>query len=486
MAGIVLFRPKYVDVNLQSYDIPWGLLYVSSILVKEGYSVRIIDEFVTPDWQDLVLEEIAKKPIIFGVSSMTGIQIKYGLNFASFVKKFSDIPVVWGGIHSSLLPAQTLKNQNVDFAVIGDGEETIVELVRALEEKSGFDKIKGLAFKQGSEIFINDSRPMIELDNIPVIPYDLIDMNSYFTKRLGRKRVITMLSSRGCLHRCKFCYNNVVNNRTWRSFSLDRIFGNLHELIEKYNIDGVFWTDDNFFQDKKRVNNIAERIIKEKIDIKWGAQGRIDYLHSYDQDFIDLLKGSGLHTVNLGVESGSDRVLKAISKDITRQQVIEVKIRLTKNDIYQNYFFMFGFPGETDDDIFQTAELIYQLISEKSFLFDIYGPSLYTPYPGTELFDESVKMGFKPANTLEGWIKMNWLELNLPWFSRSSRTKIENISWNIRGVSSNFGPVIFRYFLFKLFLLVRLGVVIPCFEKNVLFFGVKIIQKIKRLLKLNK
>lgn len=469
MTDVVLFRPKYYDYNVESTSLPFGLLHVASTLIKEGYTVRIIDEVVNLNWQNIVLSEIKRNPLIFGVSSMTGKQIKYGLIFSKFVKKHSDVPVVWGGIHASLLPKQTLENENIDFVVKGEGEETIAELVKALETRQDLRSIRGLGFKQGNMMFVNKDRPLIKLDTIPDIPYDLIDINHYIYTRFA-ERTLEMCTSRGCQHNCTFCYNLNFNKHTWRSPSVDNIFDNLHEIIHKFKIDRFFWIDDNFFGNKKRVNEIAKKIIREKIDIKWQANCRVDYIYNYNQKFINILKKSGCDTLVLGVESGSNKILRSINKGVTREQVLKVKNKLIKNKIYQDYLFMMAFPDETNKDMMQTINLIYRLINKNKFFGNLIGPTLYTPCPGTDLYDESLRKGFQEPKNLEGWIKADWekLNINIPWLSVKRRRFINNLISNMGGIGMN-NKLIKRYFLFKLYLLARFKIYIPCFEKNIFY-----------------
>ncbi|MFQ5722119.1 MAG: B12-binding domain-containing radical SAM protein [Candidatus Aminicenantales bacterium] len=464
MSDVVLFRPIYTDEPIAKPGVPWGLIYVSSFLVKEGYKVRIIDEITHPNWQSLVEEEIKSKPILFGVSSMTGLQIKYGLIFSQFIKKHSNIPVVWGGVHPTILPQQTLANESIDFVIIGEGEETIIELVKALEGKQSLAEVKGLAFKQDDEIVVNEERPHLNLDNIPDLPYHLIDMNLYIHQRFDRKRVMELITSRGCTFRCRYCYNQSFNKSRWRSSSIEHIFNNLHRVIHDYDVDGIMWLEDNFFLDRKRVKEIAERIIKENIDIKWGAECRVDFIYKFDQGFIDLLKKSGWYSVTLGVESGSNKILKYIKKGITREQALEVHRKLSENGIHQNYFFMMGFPEETEDDILQTMGLIYEIAAKGKYV-DSICLSSYTPFPGTDLYKECLRQGFKQPQSLEGWIKMDFHQLNLPWFTELKKRKIENIVWNLRALKKKFGSVVYKYFVFKLYLMIKFRIFIPSFEK---------------------
>jgi len=459
---ILLFRPRYSDNELEGKSIPWGLLYLGSYLEKKGYMVKIIDEIITSNWEDVVLKEL-KEAIVCGVTSMTGKQIKYALLFSQFVRDNSNVPIVWGGIHPSILPKQTLKHPLIDFIVMWEGEETFLELVKAIETDNKFKDIPGIGFKEEKKIIITPNRQLVNLDIISDINYDLIDIEKYIYPKYDMKRSFEVCTSRGCTHKCFFCYNSCNPFRDWRSMSVHKIIDNFKKIVIKYNIDGINWREDNFFINKKRVEAIAKGIIKSKLNIKWAANSRIDYTYNYDDDFIRLLKKSGLSTIHFGVESGSDKILKSINKGITVQQVLAVKDKLTKHKVYQDYSFMVGFPNETKEDIKKTIRLIVQLANDNDYLDAIYGLSIYTPYPNTILYKQAVKSGFKPPTNLEGWVKMDWWEVNLPWIE--NKKWIENVSWNIRALNKKFGSLVYTYFLFKLFLLDKLDLNIPCFEK---------------------
>jgi len=464
MSDVILFRPKFLDYPVESLPIPWSLLYVGSSLTEQGYSVRIIDEIFEPDWQNVILAELENKPRLIGVTSMTGKQIKYGLRFSAFVKAHSSIPVVWGGVHPSLFPEQTLINENIDCIILDEGEKTIQELMQHLEGKQPVELIKGLGFKAKDKIFITETRPCLNMENLPNLHYSLIDIERYIGKRFGSQRSFELCTSRGCPHRCKFCYNQAVSRNSWRSFGVNKIINDLKELSEKLKIDGITWREDNFFVNRQRVQDIAERIIKEKINIKWHADCRIDYIDKYDDSFISLLKKSGCHTLTLGVESGSNKILQSINKDITVAQVLRVKDKLSRHGIYQNYHFMLGIPNESENDIKDTISLIHSLMRKNKYFGEISGPSLYTPYPGTALFEESVNLGFDPPTTLEGWIDQDWHSMHLPWFIGRRRKILEDTAWNIMGMSQGF---VSKYFKFKFYLLARFGLHIPCFERRV-------------------
>ena len=211
MSNVILFFPKSEESDVRV--LPASVLAVAAPLVKANYQVKIIDQRTDKDWKKVLLNELKNKPLVFGVSALTGKQILNGLEASKIVKKNSNIPVVWGGVHPSLLSGQSLKNEYIDFVIVGEGEETLLELVKATERKTPFKNIKGLGYKENDKIFLNPLRDFINLDMSPEIPYFLINVENYIRKKSFATgvpaREIALYTSRGCPYRCGFCYNQL-------------------------------------------------------------------------------------------------------------------------------------------------------------------------------------------------------------------------------------------------------------------------------------
>ncbi len=148
--NIVLFQPlaRVGAARQNRTGVPIGLLAIATPLDIAGYRVKIIDQFIDRNWKDMLREELAQKPICVGISVKTGPQIRYALEASKLVKKDGNVLVVWGGIHPSLLPEQTLQNENIDIVVQGEGEETLYELVKALEHGEPLGNIRGIWYKR--------------------------------------------------------------------------------------------------------------------------------------------------------------------------------------------------------------------------------------------------------------------------------------------------------------------------------------------------
>ncbi len=413
MSDVVLVMPieGFWSELRKGQHLPASLLAASTLLDKENYDVKIIDQRINPEWETDLKKELAKKPLFVGITSMTGPQIGNALTISKVVKDY-DIPVVWGGVHASLLPRQTLEHESIDLVVQGEGEVTLLELAKALEKRKSLSGLRGLWYKEGKRIVNNPPRPFVDLNDLPDLPYHLVDMNQYFSNFYGDK-MISFFSSRGCPFRCGFCYNTVYNQRRWRSLTAKNTLDRLESLVNEFKLDGVWFRDDNFFVDKRRAASILEGV--KKYDISWGTSGaRLDLLSQLDNKFIDLMNKSRCKFLFIGVESGSDRILNLIGKDITQKQIIKTNIKLRKLNAVQRCNIMIGLPTETKRDLEDTVSLALRLLRDnKNAIISQF--QIFTPYPGTDLFDFVVKQGFKPPENLVDWSNYRFERTNIEW-----------------------------------------------------------------------
>lgn len=403
MADVVLVQPKIGDWDevRSHFSLPLSLLSASRLVAKE-YETVLIDTRLDKYWKAKLKEELMKHPLCVGVTSMTGRQIGYALEIASYVREISRVPVVWGGIHGSLLPESTLENEFIDILVIGEGEITFFEVVKALSNKTGLGGIPGIWYKEKSQIIKNRNRPFCDLNSLHEVPLSLIGMENYLPIFMGR-RTFYIETSRGCVNQCAFCYNAIYNNTKWRAFSAERVIQELKNLSTHFNIGSFYIVDDNFFVDLRRALTIAKGIIDEKLDIFWEAQGiTINSAMRMDDDYLEILVASGMKKVHFGVESGSEDMLRAVNKNIKINDVSAVNKQWSRYDIVVQYNFMCGFPGETIDDIRKTKDLIFRLMKENTrALISPLCP--YTPYPGTLLYQKAMENGFIYKKRLQEW-----------------------------------------------------------------------------------
>lgn len=404
MADIILLQPKVGDWDkVRSHpSVPLGLLSASRLAAKE-FSTLLIDTRLNANWKEQLKEELNKRPLCVGITSMTGRQISYALEISKFVKKVSNTPVVWGGIHCSLLPESTIADENIDILVTGEGEVTFLELARALANKSELKNIAGIWYKNENKIFNNQPRQFISnLDSLPELPLSLISLNDYLPVFKGR-RTLYIETSRGCPNQCGFCYNAAYNKNTWRAFSAERVIKELSFLARNFKINSFYIIDDNFFVDLKRAARIAQGIIDEKLDLFLEIQGiSINSALKMDKKYLELLVKAGIKKVHFGVESASEKILKIINKKINIEDVIKINRFWNKYDITIQYNFMCGFPDEIITDIRKTISLIFRIMKENpNALISPLCP--YTPYPGTALYEKSLSNNFIKKNNLQDW-----------------------------------------------------------------------------------
>lgn len=423
---IVLVHINYSKDHSEKI-LPLGILSVGSALSKNGFEVKLIN--INEKEIGKTADEIAKlNPDYVGVSVMTGVQTKHSAEFSKKIKEKKNSPILWGGIHPSLLPEQCLRENYVDFVLIGEGEETILEFTEKFLKKEPFHNIKGLGFKENGNIVLNERQPLISDLNKWRLDFNLIDLEKFIFPLGKYKRVIAYKTSRGCPFQCAFCYNFEFNKSRWRVWPEDAVLEDINFLKTKYKIDAVKFYDDNFFVDKKRAFSLLQ-----KIDLPSHLEIRIDAI---DEDVARELKNLNIFDILIGIESGSNRILQMIDKKFTVERILAGVKNIAKNDLHATYSFIAGLPTETKEEFQSTINLmykIYRIHPKAGFTF-----GAYLPYPGSKMFDFSLKSGFKiPART-EDWgeidrfrkdFKSPWVNVRKVWVIREC---FKILSWDFK------------------------------------------------------
>jgi anaerobic magnesium-protoporphyrin IX monomethyl ester cyclase len=366
-------------------------------------------------------------PLFVGISCMTGLQIKYALEFSQYVKEQGvACPIVWGGIHPTLLPEQTARDDLVDVVVRGEGELIVRDLANCLASGNPIHDVAGITYKSDGEIRSTPDGKVIDLDAIPVdLPYDLLQTDKYPAIKSGRIHIQT---SRGCPHRCGFCYNTMFNRQKWRGKSAQRVLDEIEYVLDRFpNVKIIDPIDDNVFADRKRVEDICQGLIERNLDVQWRANCRFDYLSTYDKDFLVLLEKSRCVELDFGGESGSSRLQDFIHKDVTADQMLR-SVDALKNwapSIEPYVSWMSGLPGETDADLMETFDLMDRMsaVNPKT---QHYGIFVYTPFPSPVLAE--LPGEFKMPATLREWSEIAVFHFDPPWHSRRQLAKLHSIS----------------------------------------------------------
>ncbi|MAH03441.1 hypothetical protein CMI39_01500 [Candidatus Pacearchaeota archaeon] len=425
---VILIQPKvgYLDSVKTNYAIPLALLYVASMINKD-YEVIIFDQRIHTDWEKEIDKLLEKNPICIGLTSMTGEQLYYALDISKRIKSKGNYPVVWGGIHPTLDSHNVLKNKNVDIVVRGEGEETFKELINNLEKNKSLKSVKGISFKDNGKIINNPERGFIDLNTLPEIPYNLIDLEKYTGKYKGRRSLHVQLS-RGCPFSCTYCYNSIFNKSRWRTLSAENAFKVISVLYHKHNIRYFDFLDDNLFVNLDRMEKIADNIIINKMDIIWKGTLEIPSSKRMNEKYFRKMSKAGLERLEIGVESGSNRILKLVNKPQKIEDVFELNKKISKFNITPGYNFVVGFPTETKEDVKLTLNSALKLLKENPNA-EINGVYCYTPYPGTPLYNNLGKFGFIPPKSIEGWIEYSGDKIKTPWVDSKEKKRLSNIQF---------------------------------------------------------
>jgi len=392
--------------------LPLGILSVGSALKKRGFSVELVN--INEDQIDEAAKKIVEKnPEFVGFSVITGAQTKHSAELSKKLKALKpDLPILWGGIHPSLLPLECLKEDYVDFLIQGEGEETTLEFAKALAkggagENYRFKNILGLGYKEKGQPIMNERRPLIENLGDWRIDFSLLNVNDYVYSLGKYKRVIAYKASRGCTVGCAFCYNNEFNQNRWRAWPVAAVIEDINFLKENYKIDAVKFYDDNFFVDKARAFEILE-----KIKLPSHLEIRIDFI---DEEMARRLKEYEIFDLLIGLESGSDRILTMIDKNFTVSRMLKGVEAIAKNDLRATYSFIVGLPGETEDEFDETLRLMYKIYKIHPRAGFTLGA--YLPYPGSKLYQTSLETGFQPPEKTEDWGSIDRFrkDFNSPW-----------------------------------------------------------------------
>lgn len=400
---------------------PLALLYVGSYLKKHGYDVKLeiisTQLFSDSSFAEKKAKDIARENYLFvGFSVLTGPQTKFSSLLARKIKEYNNTPIVWGGIHPSLVFRQTLKEPYVDIVVIGEGEKTALELADALSKDGDTALVDGIGYKKSGEMVFNKERTLIDnLDEIE-IDWSLIDIEKCTFELPGRNiRGFIYLTSRGCPHDCSFCYNKVFNKRKWRTHSIERVVGDIKKLKQKYGIKTVAFMDDHFFVDKGR----SYEILSELKSMDVSCAEFLFRVNEITEDSVRRINELGVKRIFVGVESGNDRILALMNKNTTRKMIIErFEILSRYNDIAVNSAMIIGYPTETMKEIKESIALGVELSNMIPGIVQTY--QTFLPYPGTEAYELALKEGFKPPSRTEDYeiydtfgtsMPLSWL----PW-----------------------------------------------------------------------
>jgi len=403
---IILIRPdlpREAPIGRLFPQLPIGLAFIAGVLEQHGFKITILDDYLFRKGAKHVAEQVRNlNADLIGITCNLATVI----TTAEIVNELIpfNIPIVLGGPEVTVNPDRTLIRTNAPIGVCGEGEYTMLELCNLLANNAltndNLKDILGIAYRlSDGEIKVNPSRPLIKnLDELPFLPLHLFPMDRY--ERTMAELSVTLVdilsTSRGCPFNCAFCNNKYVWGRNYRVMSGSRIANELEFLIINYGTKGVFFREDHFTLNKRRVYEFCSELEKRKITIRWGCESRADAL---DEDMIRTMKKAGCESIWFGVESGSPRVLKMLNKNIDLEQVEYVFKLCKKHKLQVGASVMIGIPGQTLEENYETLKFVKKLDPDYAYFNTFVG------YPKTDMYDVIVK---------EGLIYQKWEDLILP------------------------------------------------------------------------
>lgn len=336
---------------------PLGLAYLAAILEQDNIETDILDNYLIGYSKEKVLE-LAKPYDVIGITCLTSTS----LVAIDLAKSLKDKFLICGGPHATLFPEQMIEYFNT--VVVGEGEKVIVDIIK--------NKTRGVVRGIKTE----------DLDELPLPARRKLPMEAYPLKNefLRSNRVFSINSSRGCPFNCSFCSVGIIWGKSYRSFSADRVKDEVRELIKEYGANGIYFREDNFTYDRKRVIKIC-KLIKD-FRLEWVCESRVEHL---DEELVKTMEDAGCRGIWFGTESGSNRVLKMLFKSINKEKVLETFKLCRKYNIKTGASFMLGLPGETKKEMYETLDFAHKLDSYWTWF------NYYLGIPGSDLYNRIIR-----------------------------------------------------------------------------------------------
>jgi len=388
---------------------PLGLGYLAAVLRKNKFNIEILDclgggfhiktkylsnKYIIGLPFDKIRKKIqTSKPQVVMLSCYFSVQYHIIFHIANIIKSINkNIKVIVGGNPVSAKPKEFLKNANIDFAVIGEGELPLLNLLNSLINKANMHKINGLGFKKNKKIIINKKLNLVQkLDKLPFPAWDLFPIEKYLSSRYKHTmiapncRVAEVITSRGCPYSCTYCASQIVSGNRWRTRSISNVISEISTLKSKYNVREIHFLDDNLLYNRKRFEQLCKELINSRLNIKWTMPNGIQ-TNNLDEKLLVLMKKAGCYAIFLPIESTNQKIIKKhTNKKISLSHSKNIVKKAQELGLYLVGFFLIGFFEETKKDINNTIKFATDLGLDEAYF------SIVTPLPGTRYYEEHSK-----------------------------------------------------------------------------------------------
>ena len=390
---VVCLRPHRTDFIY----FPIGLAYIATAIEGAGFKFEILDLDAKRLSEEEFEEYIRKTDFDVVALGCIVTGYKYVKQIAEVVKKHKDVPIIAGNSVATSIPEILLTKTKVDIGVMGEGDITIVELLRAIANKTPLEDVKGIVYKKEGKVVFTAERELVpNLDELPFINYELFDMKTYLDKfKYGASepypmpfellKYLPLNTARGCPYNCTFCYH-VFRGKRYRTRSVENIAKEIQYLKKKYGVNFIAFSDELSLYSREQANKFADYLLKKNIEIFWGADCRAGLFKETDLDLARKLKKAGCVSLAYSLESANEEILQAMNKKISIQDFVVQTSGLHKAGITTATSLVIGYPQETEDTLKQTFNCCYDC--------DIYPSVGYLlPQPGTPMYEYAIKTG---------------------------------------------------------------------------------------------
>ncbi|MCP3685657.1 MAG: radical SAM protein [bacterium] len=367
-----------------------ALGYLTSYLRNKGIEADLIDaNALNLSRQQLINSIKRRNPDIVGITVSTPTVFP-SIEVAKISKELG-CKVVMGGVHPTALHDSLIKKPFVDIIVIGEGEQTLLEIA----QDKPLSKIDGISYMKKGKVIVNKERALIkDLDSIPFPAWDSMPINKYAIQVANKTPCVTMLTSRGCYGRCIHCSSQIIFKRSVRFRSAKNVVDEIELLVRKYGVKYIYFIDYLFVIDKNVTYEVCREIKRRKLKFQWWAETRVE---TVDKDLLRALKDAGCDRINYGIESGDQQILNNMKRGNTLKQIRQT-IKWSKEvGLKVTTTFMLGCLGETKETANKTIDFAVELDADEAQF------SIYTPYPGTEYYDIALKQGIISKDTWQDY-----------------------------------------------------------------------------------
>jgi anaerobic magnesium-protoporphyrin IX monomethyl ester cyclase len=366
---------------------PIGLAQLAAVLEADGVDVGIVDcngSFMT--WEDLQRTISDRQPTVVGTSAMTTFMPTAArvMHMAKAIDP--EIVTVVGGPHVTFTTEETLRNHpEIDIIGRGEGERVIQELIACLGEDGDLAQVRGIAFRRDGQTVQTPMPDPVDVDQLPLPAYHLLPMQAYYF--IVFEKFCTVLASRGCPFNCRFCAERGFWGPGWRPRDPEIVGEELELLQSKYGRESIWFGDDCFNVDGEHMGLICEEILRRDLTLNWYYQGRADLLIKH-REYLPLMRRAGNLMVQIGIEADSDEELRHLRKNLTGEQVQEALALLREHGIVCQGMMILGTRQDDANSILRKVEYLKWLGVD----FPVF--TIYTPFPGTEAYDEAREQGW--------------------------------------------------------------------------------------------